>query len=253
MGTMATIAQAARETMDFLLPRECASCGVDGEALCNDCADALVNKALVVQLAFQRHLYECPIIAATDYGSRAKAVISAFKDKGMHSLATPLSTVMAGAWSTHGALWRTPVLLVPVPSAPGGRIRRGYEPTWLLASQLATRIPAARAIRALQRRHTLFGRQRKTMSRRERLVTTPRYRSRFDLRGYAVVIVDDVVTTGVSLEAAALALTHSGARVVGAIVAASATREGSASREAGNSGDSTLATGLRWRPSQADS
>jgi len=253
MGAVETIARDARETLQFLLPRQCAGCGFDGEVLCQVCVDGLSNRGLVVQLALQRHLYRRPIVAATDHDPRVKAVITAFKDKGLHPLATPLSSVMAEAWSTHGAVYGRRVLCVPVPSAAWGMVRRGYEPTWLLASRLSRRVPAARAVSALQRGHSLIGRQRKTMSRRERLITTPRYRSRFDLRGYAVVIVDDVVTTGASLEAAALALTRAGARVVGAVVAAAAIRESSGYVEAGNFGDSALASGLRLRPLQADS
>lgn len=250
---MTTLVEVARETLQFLLPRHCTGCGVGADVLCGECRGSLSNTSHLVQLAISRHLYGRPVIAVCDYDPRTRAVITSFKDKGMHPLASPLATLMAEAWSRHGVSSGKPVLVVPVPSAPGGKIRRGYEPTWLLAQELAHRVPAARATRALGRSGMVLSRQRKTLKRRARLLTTPTYRSRCDLEGYSVVLVDDVVTTGVSLEAAARALTDAGADVIGAIVVASAAKERRPSVEAGNYGDTALATGLRLRPSQADS
>ena len=253
MAAMTSLMEAARDTLQFLLPRQCAGCGVDDAALCVACTHALSNRSRLVQLAIARHLFQCPVVAVSDYNPRARAIVTAFKDKGMHPLASPLATAMADAWSRYGVSKGTPVLVIPVPSARGGKIRRGYEPTWLLACELAQRIPLARSAKALQRTGKWGGRQRKTLRRRERLIATPRYLSRYDVRGYSVVIVDDVVTTGASLEAAAHALTDAGAQVLGAIVVASAARESRPSPEAENCGDTALATRLRLRPSQADS
>lgn len=253
MAAMTPLVEVARDTLQFFLPRQCAGCGVGADVLCVECRSALSNRSHLVQLAISRHLFGRPVVAVSDYDPRARAVITAFKDRGMHPLARPLATVMAEAWSRHDLSGGQPVLVIPVPSAPGGKIRRGYEPTWLLAQELAQRVPAARATRALGRSGTALSRQRKTLKRRARLLTTPLYLSRCDLEGYSVVIVDDVVTTGASLEAAARALTDAGANVMGAIVMASATKESRPSTEAGNCGDTALATGLRLRPSQADS
>lgn len=250
---MTSVLEAARDTLQFLLPRYCAGCGVDDAALCADCTHAMTTKSHPVQLAISRYLFGRPVIAVSDYDPQTRAVVTAFKDKGMHPLAAPLATLMAQAWRAHGNSWAQPVLVVPVPSARGGKIRRGYEPTWLLATELAQRVRCARATKALQRPGMWLGRQRKTLSRRERLSVAPRYLSRLDVRGYSVVIVDDVVTTGASLEAAARALADAGAEVLGAIVVASATGESRSSTQAENCGDRALATGLRLRPSQADS
>ena len=253
MAAMTTLEETIRDTVQFLLPRQCAGCGVDGDALCDECVGALSEQSHLVQLAISRHLFGRPVIAVCDYDPRAKAVVTTFKDKGMHTLARPLAALMAEAWSAHRLGQGQPLLIVPVPSARGGKVRRGYEPTWLLSTHLCRQVPATRAVRALRRTGMVASKPRKTMRRRARLINTPTYQSRVDLRGYSVVIVDDVVTTGASLESAARAILEAGAEVVGVIVVASATRQSPSPTKAENYGDTSLATGLRWRASQADS
>jgi ComF family protein len=248
MDALATI---FRDTLQFFLPRECAGCGAEGSDVCGYCVAHLSGLAHRVSLSFTRALFSKPVIAVTGYTPLARAVVTSFKDRGRHGLAEPLSSLMAQAWSLTD-LHHLPTLLVPIPSARGGRMRRGYEPTAVLAQQLARRLPAARGASVLERRVSDGFVQRKTLRRRQRLATPPRFVSRCDLRNEPVVIIDDVVTTGASLESAAHALQDAGANILGALVVASVQRAGRSQGDRGIEGDTALATRLRWRASPVD-
>jgi ComF family protein len=113
-----------------------------------------------------------------------------------------------------------PDLVVPVPLHLWRRYRRGYNQAERLARAIARRTLLPLDTAALRRRRA--GRRQLGLSRRERLrslagcfVARPgRARDR------TILLVDDVVTTGATLEACARALLAAGARrVIGCVLA----------------------------------
>lgn len=109
-------------------------------------------------------------------------------------------------------------LLVPVPSHTQRLLERGYNPAQLLSEQLCRYKTHAQL---LQR--SLSGQAQRGLSRQARLVNrslsfsvSPGAKPK--LAGARVLLVDDVMTTGATLEAAAQALKDGGAGPIGALV-----------------------------------
>ena len=105
--------------------------------------------------------------------------------------------------------------VVPVPAAPVRALRRGFDPAWELAAALAglTGMAAVPLLRRRDRRH------QRGRSRSERLARQPRIEARGPVPR-RVLLVDDVVTTGATIDACARALRGAGAEQVRAVAIA---------------------------------
>lgn len=157
--------------------------------------------------------------AAGVHAGPLRAIVHAFKYDGRRSLARPLARRMRDA---AGDWLRRADVAVPVPLHALRRWRRGFNQAADLAAHLG--VPVAHALR--RRRHT--GRQVE-LSRAARLNA---FAGAFALAGgrggrpaaavraRSVVLVDDVITTGATVEACAAVLRNAGARDVRALSAA---------------------------------
>jgi ComF family protein len=154
------------------------------------------------------------------YQDAIRDAIHALKYRGGWEIARPLASRMAEAWRTRRL---TSDMLVPVPLHIDREAQRGYNQSQLLAHHLAaqTGLPLA---------ETLLFRIRATASQ-ARLGPRERWSNvkdaftcveAHDLSGLCVTLVDDVATTGATLDACAVALLARGARMVSAITLAHA-------------------------------
>jgi ComF family protein len=160
--------------------------------------------------------------AAGEYEGALRAIIHAFKYEGRRTLAVPLGRLMckAGTDVLAGAQ-----CAVPVPLHPWRRLRRGFNQATDLAS--TTGLPVVAALwrtRATQSQTGLTAAARRR-NVRDAFRLSPLLAPRaFGLHvvDRIVVLVDDVRTTGATLDACARVLKQAGAREVRALTVARA-------------------------------
>jgi ComF family protein len=161
--------------------------------------------------------------SAGRYEGSLREIIHAFKYEGRRGLAVPLAAMMqtAGAGILTGA-----DAVVPVPLHPWRRMRRGFNQADDLARRLGLPV-----IRALWRVHATTPQAGLSAAARRRNIrdafqlspgATGRRRRRACVEDQVVVIVDDVRTTGATLEACASVLKRAGAAEVRALTVAQA-------------------------------
>lgn len=195
---------------------------------CRTCGDPLLSWRVI-----STALEQCPRCrrvpgfvdtarAAGHYEGSLRAILHAFKYEGRRQLARPLSAFLltAGAQLLEGAH-----CAVPVPLHPWRRARRGFNQAEDLARHLG--IPMRRAlwrVRPTAPQTALDARSRRR-NLRDAFGLSPLFttkRRRHWLEGRTVVLVDDVRTTGATLEACATVLKTAGVREVRALTVARA-------------------------------
>jgi predicted amidophosphoribosyltransferase len=215
--------------LDLVVPQSCAGCAVAGLRLCGPCARTLAAAAAYplgrtaprpVPPGFP------PAAAGASYDGVVRGALVAHKERGRLSLVGPLGRALAAAVAELDP--PAGVLLVPVPSSRAAVRARGHDHAARLARSAARELTAAgrpaRAVALLRPGRAVadqagLGSAGRAANLHGALVAVR------PLTGRAVVIVDDLVTTGATLADAARALRVAGASVHGAATVAATQRE----------------------------
>lgn len=216
---------------DLAWPLRCAGCDLPGVALCERCRAALrliEREAACPRCGAPDGAAGC---AECDGGERSYVaarcagvlewplarLVTLHKDAGEMRFTPVLARLAAdaaGEWTT----WADAI--VPVPGSPGALARRGFDHCAMLAAVLGvmTDLPALETLSGLPRR------DQRHLSRDERARNAGS--SIRAIPGASVpshvLLLDDVMTTGATLDAAARALREAGAVEVRAVTAARA-------------------------------
>lgn len=185
----------------MLLATRCPGCGVDGPAPCPACVAAMVRAGPVPVPA---SLDVCRALLA--YEGPAREVVAQLKYRNVRA---PVR------WLADGLATLTDPAAVDVvtwaPTTDLRRRRRGFDHAELLARHVARRWDVP--VRPLLRRAPGAPQTGRTLAERRR---GPSFLPRVRIDGARVAVVDDVVTTGATFEAAGRALRSAGAaRILG--------------------------------------
>ena len=187
----------------------CAECraGVSGNAsACHRCG--LPNSARCCDSCSAQPPTFARTIAPLTYSPAVRALIHRWKFKG-HTGLTPYLTELAG--ELHYTQADTPDVIVPVPPHWARRLYRGFDQTWLLANDIARRHPKRPAVQPLLQRHRKTSPQRQLSGDARIHNTAAAFNTNQSIAGKHVALVDDVMTTGATVNACAQTLLAAGA------------------------------------------
>ncbi|MBK7367263.1 MAG: ComF family protein [Candidatus Eisenbacteria bacterium] len=225
----AILRSLATPVLDFLLPQRCPGCGVPASPerlLCERClariprlATPLCARCLVRGgdgSPCSRH-DGYAVHAPWQLDERSREIVHALKYGERPSLARALGGELAGALPTA---WRRPDLVLAVPLHAARRRERGYNQAEALSVALAGALRSPHATGLLVRvRATSAQAQLGGEARRRNLAGAFAAPDGAVLKGRRVLLVDDVLTTGATLESALGVVRAAGARAAGVALA----------------------------------
>ena len=207
--------------LDFLLPPRCGGCRRVGAWLCASCRSRIrrleepLCRRCGVEVQSARGDCGCRarlrsltrLRAAVAYEGPIESAVHRFKYEGWKRLAAPLAQLMAERLAVEGVAAR---MVVAVPLHPQRQRRRGYNQSELLSNELrkllALRSPPGVLVRT-RATPPQVGHDRKR--RFENVAGAFAWKGP-PLNGEAVLLIDDVATTGATLDACASALKAAG-------------------------------------------
>lgn len=199
-----------REMLALLLAASCPGCDEPGTLLCDDCR--MLLRPAPHRLTTPAGL---PVHAALVYDGVPARSIRRLKEEGATMLANPLAAAVRGI--LHDVAGGADI--APVPTSRAAYRRRGYRVPELLVRRAG--FESRRLLTAARR--TGDQRELGRAARARNVAGSMRARRRGDA-GERVVIFDDVVTTGATLDEAARALDEAGFDPICAVTLAATPR-----------------------------
>jgi competence protein ComFC len=217
--------------LDLVYPPRCVLCRKHGSYLCRGCIESLPaaegRRCDVCWLPL-RHT-DCAACAEHPtrlarlrsvwrYEGEVRRLVHAFKFGGLSTLGGPLAAQLVRCFQEQGL---DAGLIVPVPLTTARRRERGYNQAVLLARELSreTGLPLNEALR--RRGHATPQAASATAEQRRRNVLNVFHLApQANLEGLRVMLIDDVATTGATLDACAGVLLSAGAESVSGLTLA---------------------------------
>lgn len=200
--------------LNYIYPPKCAFCGAVGaaESPCAHCkaeVELLRQKGKAEAEAFSFPFLDGLLFYAS-YEGLVRSGVHRFKFGGAYTLAQPYAALLAGC----GYVFDPDGVMAPVPSFPKALKERGFDAAFLLCKSLGERLSIP-VLRALQKdydtppQHSL-SRRRRTAN----LIGVYSIPHPEEIRGKTVYLIDDVCTTGSTLNECAKTLKIFGAKQV---------------------------------------
>lgn len=200
--------------IELLLPRRCAGCGAAGELLCPKCRHELARPP---ERVVPRELPHVPVFALGTYSDAHRGVILAMKERNNLAVRRLIGAVVEEGLRYLEARGDLPFgcALVPAPTRKFSAKQRGGDPVESVCRATGRNVVPSLVLSPRVRDQTELDAagRRRNLSGGVRVTQVPTSR---------VIVVDDVVTTGATLQASVEALLARGVKVAGALAIASA-------------------------------
>jgi competence protein ComFC len=217
----------------WLAPPICVGCNAEGAAICLACSAAGI-------IPFGERCFNCSALSSsgrtcdrcrsygfpryvwitTDYSSLGKDLVQVHKFGHQRVAADPIAALMADTFLSFNAdkdILMANYIVVPIPTASSRVRQRGFDHTVVLAGFIGRKLNLE-TCSVLKRigQSRQVGRTRK--ERFEQAARNYAVSKKDKIDGRNILLIDDVVTTGATLAAAAKSLRKAGAKRVDALV-----------------------------------
>ena len=220
-------------SIDWLFPPECIGCGKEGVLICSECWHSMVRADLNsciycgAQLSkrgvctrcehLQHAIHELRYVAA--YQGVMRTAIHRLKYERDLGIALELADMLAQIMQATN--WQID-LIMPVPLSEKRKAQRGYNQAALLAYPLSLQLHIPENTKGLVRVHETRSQVNLNFKERQENVQGAFSADPAIVKDKTILLVDDVFTTGATINAAAAALREAGSKRVYALTVAKA-------------------------------
>ncbi len=217
----------------WLAPPVCLSCGIEGVNLCDFCSESSMlplgevcaycnslSERMKVCAKCRRLSPPVYIWVVSSYDGLANKLIKEYKFGGNRAVGSNIAALMANTlleFNSDADIAGANYLVMPVPTATSRVRQRGFDHSMLLARCVGQNLNL-QSTQALGR----VGQTRQLGAKRDVRLSQPAdsyYAKKPNLvSGRNILLIDDVITTGATLRAAAKILKKSGANRIDALV-----------------------------------
>ena len=214
--------------INVLLPPVCAGCNKVGELFCSECTSKVqwvrdpvclsCGKPSDTAASFCLACYRYPfavrqIRSATLHIDPVKCALHRMKYEGYFALADPLAKLMVQAWPR----WQSAIdIVIPIPLHSERKRQRGYNQAELLVKEVQQSLNWLSVPEALRRPKRTSPQVGLNLNQRQRNVHRAFAADASIVAGKRVLLVDDVCTSGSTLDSAARVVLDAGALSVDA-------------------------------------
>ena len=218
--------------LDLVFPFTCRGCGRLGSLLCGRCKKYNIEAMPEICPRCRKLLKKCccetPVVACAYRDGVMVQLVEDFKYKSVRKTAEVLAELLTVAVGGRDIVRADePVVIVPLPTIRRHIRERGFDHTLLIARKMVRRWPKARVCQILERRGQTVqvGSDKETRERQaeEAYMVTERGAAQIkELVRWRpeqkFLLIDDVWTTGASMEAAIQVMREAGAQKIAAAV-----------------------------------
>ena len=233
-GTLIT--KISQSVLDIFLPPSCFNCGSEGNWLCQSCYDQVAfitsdicsrcgtptnNNSLACEQCDNNPLHDIDGIRVASYfeDNPIRVGIHRLKYRNHKAVASSLSQILAEAYAKYQL---TCDVVVPVPLHPSRYKERGYNQSELLTKPLGELLNLPVNTRTLHRTQKTKSQMTLGANERRKNVANAFECTDSQLSSLSVLLIDDVCTTGSTLDSCAVALKETGVKSVWGLTLAKA-------------------------------